>query len=679
VTVTPNAKGTGTHNITASYPGSQVHTASSGSSALTVNTRTTTTTVVLAPNAVDVNQSSTATVTVTDVDKNGTALTPTGIVAVTSDSGDTITGTCTLGMTTTGVATCQVTVTPNGRGTGTHNITASYPGSQVHTASSSSAALTVSTRHTISVLSFSRNSTPVTAADVNQGTTVTLTVTDDDKNGTAETPKGTISFSSATGSDSFNPDTCILSGSGASASCSVILTAASANPGSHAITGTFSPDDVHSGSNNPQSIAVNTRHTTSAVTFSASANTVAIATQITLTATVTDDDANGSPETPIGTVTFAFGNGTDKASGGTCSLQPTPMNGAAASCTLNLTAANVGGGAHTVSISYPTDTVHTGGNGNSTLTVIPAQTATKIISVSNVQNFLGQSAGLTATVQNVSQGSAAAPTGSVQFLLDGNPLGSPAVLVGMGTTSTATITDDLTKLTAGSHTITAQYVPDQVLGSQNFVKSDSGASGAGSNDVAITVAPTINNIPGQTITPVQLQINGTGFTGQATFTCSVQLAGNPIPPTVQTNFPICALDHTSGALPATVTATITTVAQSSGMASPAFSNPAAPRVAALYGLSTSLAGVLGLMVLGDSRRRKYWSRRKLVTLLGLMLVLAVLLLAVGCGGGGFNNPNNLKPAINGSTQQGQYVVSVIGTDSNGNTVAIAAIPVNVQL
>lgn len=76
-------------------------------------------------------------------------------------------------------------------------------------------------------------------------------------------------------------------------------------------------------------------------------------------------------------------------------------------------------------------------------------------------------------------------------------------------------------------------------------------------------------------------------------------------------------------------------------------------------------------------RKKYWSRRKLLTLLGMMLLLAVLGVAVGCGGG-FGNPSNLQPLGNG-TAQGQYVVSIVGTDSNGNVVAVATIPLTVQL
>jgi hypothetical protein len=207
-----------------------------------------------------------------------------------------------------------------------------------------------------------------------------------------------------------------------------------------------------------------------------------------------------------------------------------------------------------------------------------------------------------------------------------------------------------------------------VNGSNNFVASASG------NAVALTVAQTINNIPGQTINPVQLNINNTGATGQISFVCNVQLAGSPIPP-LQKNFPICTLDLSQA--PAKVTVSITTAPPTTSMANPGFPG-SAPRVAGIYALSTPLAGILGLLVMGSSRRKKYWSRRKLASLLGMMIVLALLMLAVGCGGG-FNNSGNVVPTGSNGTQPGQYVVSVIGTDANGKTVAVAAIPVNVQI
>jgi hypothetical protein len=189
------------------------------------------------------------------------------------------------------------------------------------------------------------------------------------------------------------------------------------------------------------------------------------------------------------------------------------------------------------------------------------------------------------------------------------------------------------------------------------------------------VAPGINNIPGQAIAPVQLQFHGTGAVGAVNFVCNVQLAGSPIPPTVQTNFPICSLDHNSGTLQTTVTATISTVAPKSAMMNaPSFHNPL---VAGFYRLSTPLVGVLGILLLGRSRRKDR-SRRKFLTILSTTFALSLLLLAIGCGGG-FSNPNNLQPAINGSTPQGQFVVSVTATDSNNNTVAIATIPLTVQI
>src|SRR5262249_39692585 len=148
-----------------------------------------------------------------------------------------------------------------------------------------------------------------------------------------------------------------------------------------------------------------------------------------------------------------------------------------------------------------------------------------------------------------------------------------------------------------------------------------------------------------------------------TFQCNVQLLGSNIPPTQQSNFPLCNITQASGTLPLLanpITVNLTTFATISRGPNSDPSIYASNRVpAGCYALSTPLAGILGLLLM-DRRRRKYWSRRKLLSLLGMMLLLAVMGVVIGCGGG-FGNPNNLQPLTNG-TQQGTYVVSVIGTD-----------------
>ena len=79
-------------------------------------------------------------------------------------------------------------------------------------------------------------------------TTCTATVTD--TAGSPTTPSGTVSFSSSPGPGGFTGSPCTLSGSGASASCSVTYTpsATTSNPvRTDTITATYGGDDTHSG------------------------------------------------------------------------------------------------------------------------------------------------------------------------------------------------------------------------------------------------------------------------------------------------------------------------------------------------------------------------------------------------------------------------------------------------
>ncbi|HXB65228.1 MAG TPA: Ig-like domain repeat protein, partial [Solirubrobacteraceae bacterium] len=142
VTYTPSAVGSGTHTITASYPGDGNYVKSSGSSPLTVTTRTTSTTLECNPTSVASGIASTCTATITDTNA-GTASTPTGTVGFSSNgAGSFSTTNCTLAASATpGTASCSVTYTPSA--TGTQTITGSYGGDATHALSSNGTSLTV--------------------------------------------------------------------------------------------------------------------------------------------------------------------------------------------------------------------------------------------------------------------------------------------------------------------------------------------------------------------------------------------------------------------------------------------------------------------------------------------------------------------------------------------------------
>jgi hypothetical protein len=143
-------------------------------------------------------------------------------------------------------------------------------------------------------------------------------------------------------------------------------------------------------------------------------------------------------------------------------------------CTSTVTPAEVGSSPHTITGTYPADSVHSGNTGSAPLTVNKADTLTTVSSAPNPSTY-GQQVTFSATVSVVSPG-AGSPTGSVQFVVDGSNYGSAVSLTG----ESASITDSA--LTASSHSITAVY-----SGDSNF-----NATGSDAGSTANTLTQTVN-------------------------------------------------------------------------------------------------------------------------------------------------------------------------------------------
>jgi len=157
-------------------------------------------------------------------------------------------------------------------------------------------------------------------------------------------------------------------------------------------------------------------------------------------------------------------------------------------------------GTHQITAAYLPDSLDFGSSASESpaiLVVAPAPTSTTIESDPSPSVY-GQPVTLTAQVINTSDpssGSTAVPTGKVQFQVDGNPLSVPAALDSGGVAQIATEI-----LPAGTHQITAAYVPDTA----NFAASDSEAPAT----QVVQPAPTLTTIEstpspsvyGQTVT-----------------------------------------------------------------------------------------------------------------------------------------------------------------------------------
>jgi DNA-binding beta-propeller fold protein YncE len=317
--------------------------------------RTTSTAIACAPQRLVVTDPTTCTVTVSDTD-SGTASTPSGVVTVTTATPRIFTA-CTLTGTASS-ASCNVTYTPTAGGTQT--LTASYSGDPVHAWSAGTTNLAIMARAT----STSVRCTPGSIV-IGASSTCTATVTDTGI-GTAVTPAGTVSFTSA-GSGGFAGSPCRLLGSGAASSCEVSYTPTAVGVGRHTIIATYSGDAAHQTRSARTTVNVSTRSTSTSI--ECSPNPVAPGDATSCTATVSDTDS-GASITPTGTVNFSSG-GTESLDGSPCTLSESSP--AVATCQMSF--GSMAPATETINASYSGDAAHTASSGSTSVTAaLPTST-----------------------------------------------------------------------------------------------------------------------------------------------------------------------------------------------------------------------------------------------------------------------------------------------------------------
>ena len=408
-----------------------------------VNKRATQTEVTFSDNPVVVGQSTTAKVTVTDTETAGTPFSPSGTVAVTSDSGDTITGLCALTSTATvGVSTCSVTVTPTGYNGGSRTITATFSETAVHLGSSNTATLTVSRRSTSTAVQL----TPSTVV-TGESSTVAVTVTDTEANGTKQYPTGTIALGSSESSDVFTSTTCSLSNTGTAgvSSCSVSVKPVHVATSPHTITATFTQTNVHVGGSGNANLTVNKADTSTVVTLTSGTNSSVYGQPLTFQAAVAAV-APGSG-IPDGNVTFY--------DGGTCALPGSTLQAATAldgSGHVNFSTSTlpVAGSPHTILACYAGSSDYKSSGGSASQTVNPANTTTTVTSNSSV-TFGTLTVPLSATVSAVAPSLATVNEGTVTFTIKDST----------GTTTIATVSG--VAVSSGSATVTAYNITTPIL------------------------------------------------------------------------------------------------------------------------------------------------------------------------------------------------------------------------
>ena len=265
-------------------------------------------------------------------------------------------------------------------------------------------------------------------------------------------PLGTVALSSSEATDGFG-GTCVLtpsSGSPAASTCTTTVTPSNVATSPHTITGTYPADAVHSGSDNTASLTVDKADT---LTTAGSAPSPSIyGQQVTFSATVSV--VSPGVGSPTGSVQFVV-DGSNYGS-------PVSLTGESASITDSALTA----GSHSITAVYSGDSNFnmTGFDAGSTATtatqtVTPAMTATSVSSSLNPSTY-GGLVTFTAIVSNAS-GTAATPTGSVQFVIDsGSPVsGTPSACPGPPAYSLCATTSTSSLTASGSpHSVQANYI-----------------------------------------------------------------------------------------------------------------------------------------------------------------------------------------------------------------------------
>ena len=331
-----------------------------------------------------------------------------------------------------------------------------------------------------------------------------------------------------------------IQGGGVSA-CATQVTPGEVGTSPHTITASYPADAVHSTSSGMASLTVNKADTTTST--ASSTNPSVFGQPVTFTVTVSVNSPGAG--LPTGTVNV-YDGGTCAAPGSSLATALSLSGGAASFSTSTLSAA---ASPHPIFACYNGDSnFNKTGVGSSVSTsvsqqVSPAPTSTAVSSSANPSIF-GQAVMFTAAVTNAS--TSVTPTGSVQFVVDGTPFGSPVALSATGTATSAPIA---TLSVSGSpHSVTANYVNTD----GNFTSSSG----------VLTPEQTVNKAP--TATTVTSSLNPAVYGELVTFTATVaNTAGAGISTVTPTGSVQFVIDGTAFGSPVSLTngtATISTSA-----------------------------------------------------------------------------------------------------------------------
>jgi hypothetical protein len=465
----------GQHSLVATYSGDSAHFSSTSTPALVqtvLEGTAVTVTSSVNPSAVGQNVTFTATVSVS----NGGGVTPDG--TVTFMDGAAILSTQTLS------AAGTATFSTAALAAGPHQVTAVYNGDaakQIQSATSAALTQDVQTSSTATLASSLNPS--------NYGSPVTFTATIA-PGGTAA-PTGPVNF--------FDGATQIGSGTLKGNPGEATFTTSALAVGAHSITAQYPGDLYLSASSSPTvAQAVNLAQTSTSVAALPSPGIAGGLETITATVQVT-----AGVSTPSGTVTFTTG---------TTQLGSAPLNRGKAAITPALPP-----GSHQIVATYSGD-MNDAGSASAALSLTIAQAATQnVLTISPNPALVQASITFTATVT----GNGGTPTGRVNFLSNGNTLGTGD----LNASGIATFTT--TSLPAGVYSISAVYAGDTNDGSSTSSAVSLTVS-LGTSATALTVSPNPALVQSPITFTAKVTSNGAVPTGSVNFLVNGIAAGSAL-------------------------------------------------------------------------------------------------------------------------------------------------------
>ncbi len=479
VTYTPTSVGTGTHTITAVYPGDTINAGGLDRFALTVTAgRSPTSTTISCDSPVVVSQGSICNATVTDASTTGPT-SPAGTVRFSTPFAGAFDSTsCTLIGGAAALATCHVAFTPSASGTA--NISGTYtPTDTTHDGSSTTtpASITVDLRTTSTSVACSPGSVLV-----NQPSTCVATVMDTSSVGNPLTPSAQVSFTasgSASGTFSSSGDCTLATRTTGTAGCSADFIPS--DTGTVGITASYSPmcggcstasDPAHSGSTSTTAaiVTVGPRTTSTIVDCS---SPVTLNTLSTCNITVRDTSATGTPISPAGAVGMSLGTGsTATGTFGSPSCTLARVDATSSSCVDDFTGSAAGNAI--ANASYAGDPVHSSSQGSASVTVTPPAPSfdyTLLSGPTSASAFAGSS--VTATVTAILTSGTAQPVTLTLSIFPNPPICqtspsspcgaigfSPTIIAPTSTGATSILTISTTTVVQpGTYTITITGIP----------------------------------------------------------------------------------------------------------------------------------------------------------------------------------------------------------------------------